>query len=160
MDFTSDGKIFADFMQPKNATNGDAWITPQQTYYVQENDVHFFDSSLFDWSAFGSIAALKGIVPVAQLSYYTTLPQAMATKVDWVGEPTIGAYTVTLQQNMMMSDSDVSLLSLDSSLALVGGYAGTVWMIISCFCGGYSDFSYSNALVRDFVKRRKKNREN
>jgi hypothetical protein len=61
---------------------------------------------------------------------------------------------------MMMTSSDVSLLSLDSSLALVGGYAGTVWMIISCLCGGYSDFSYSNALVRDFVKRRKKNREN
>ena len=92
MDFTSDGKIFADFMQPKTA--GGSWITPQQTYYVQQNDVDFFDSSLFDWSAFGSIAALKGIVPVAQLSYYTTLPQAMATKVDWYTNPTIGVYTV------------------------------------------------------------------
>jgi hypothetical protein len=113
---------------------------------------------LFDWSDFGSISILNRILPVKLLSYYTTLPQAMSTKTNMYTVPSIGAYTVTLQQNMSMTQTDVSLMTLASTFALIGGYAGSIWMIIGCCCGGYSEFSYQNALVRDFVKRRKKQR--
>jgi hypothetical protein len=58
---------------------------------------------------------------------------------------------------MMITETDVSLLSLDTSLALVGGYAGTVWLLIACACGGFAQFAYQNSLVRNFIKKRRQN---
>lgn len=55
---------------------------------------------------------------------------------------------------MTVITADVSLLSLDASLALVGGYAGTIWLIIGCIFGGFANFAYQNSLVREFVKKR------
>lgn len=57
----------------------------------------------------------------------------------------------------MITETDVSLLSLDTSLALVGGYAGTVWLLIACACGGFAQFAYQNSLVRNFIKKRRQN---
>jgi heme exporter protein D len=33
--------------------------------------------------------------------------------------------------------SNVTLLSFDQTLALMGGYAGTVWLVIGFFIGGF-----------------------
>jgi G:T/U-mismatch repair DNA glycosylase len=57
---------------------------------------------------------------------------------------------------MMFTTTDVSLLSLDTALALVGGYAGTVWLLIACACGGFAQFAYQNSLVREFIKKRRR----
>jgi hypothetical protein len=71
----------------------------------------------------------------------------------------MGLYHVILQQDMMLSETDIALMSLDNSLALVGGYAGTVWLLIACACGGFAQFAYQNSLVRDFIKKRRQNNQ-
>jgi hypothetical protein len=57
---------------------------------------------------------------------------------------------------MMFTTTDISLFSLDTALALVGGYAGTVWLLIACACGGFAQFAYQNSLVRKFIKKRRR----
>jgi hypothetical protein len=126
---------------------------------VQVNHVNFFDSALFDFSAFASIASLDKYLPVAHLDFYTTSLQPSSTTSGLEWDNTNGIYHIILQQNMMVTTTDVSLLSLDASLALVGGYAGTIWLIIGCFCGGFADFAYQNSLVREFVKKRSHNNQ-
>ena len=93
------------------------------------------------------------------MDFYTTSLQPSSTTSGLEADNTNGIYHIILQQNMMLTTTDVSLLSLDASLALVGGYAGTIWLIIGCFCGGFADFAYQNSLVREFVKKRSHNNQ-
>jgi len=48
---------------------------------------------------------------------------------------------------------EVTLLSFDQTLALVGGYAGTVWLIIYFFIGSFQTFSYHASLTRKLYTR-------
>jgi len=48
---------------------------------------------------------------------------------------------MTLTQDPKYFDSFVVLLSFDKTLALIGGYAGTVWLIVEWFVGGFQEFA-------------------
>jgi hypothetical protein len=57
--------------------------------------------------------------------------------------------------------SDVTLLSFDQTLALMGGYAGTVWLVIGFFIAGFQDFAYYASMIRRlYTKDRMRRGEN
>jgi hypothetical protein len=111
---------------------------------------------VFDWSNFSSVSGIKSLYSVF-LDFFTTtvLPYSLAS--GRANNPAYGLFRITLQQNMMITETDVKLMSLDNSLALIGGYAGTVWLLIACACGGFAQFAYQNSLVREFIKKRRQN---
>jgi hypothetical protein len=57
-----------------------------------------------------------------------------------------------------MIESEVTLLSFDQSLALMGGYAGTIWMLIGFAVGGFQSFAYESSLLRLLFTRDKRKR--
>lgn len=148
MQYISDGRISSQFMEPKNAGLGQSWYTPVQTLLVRTNKVNFFTNPFFDFTNFSDLLNFVG----QKMDYYSTSISPSGSIVDWYNIPTKGIYLVQIQQDMMKSSSDISLLSLDDSLALVGGYAATVWLLIGFLFAGFSAFAYRNSLVREFVK--------
>jgi hypothetical protein len=57
--------------------------------------------------------------------------------------------------------SDVTLLSFDQTLALMGGYAGTIWLVIGFFIGGFQSFAYYASMLRQlYTKDRMRRGEN
>jgi len=154
MEFTSDAKIYSNFLTPFNET--EIFITPIQKVQVQQNKVNFYDSRLIDWSNFAGVEEI-GDQLGKHFNFYTTTLSPTSFKTNYNRNEWFGIYLVTLQQDMMFSTSDVTLLSLDNCLALIGGYAGTVWLLIICACGGFAQFAHQNSLVRDFIKKRRQN---
>ena len=57
-----------------------------------------------------------------------------------------------------MLESEVTLLSFDQTLALMGGYAGTIWMLTSFVIGGFQSFAYEASLIRLLYTRDKRKR--
>ena len=53
---------------------------------------------------------------------------------------------------------EVTLLSFDQSLALMGGYAGTIWMLIGFAVGGFQSFAYEASLLSLLFTRDKRKR--
>jgi hypothetical protein len=58
-----------------------------------------------------------------------------------------------------MIEAEVTLLSFDQSLALMGGYAGTIWMLIGFAVGGFQSFAYEASLLRLLFTRDKRKRK-
>ena len=57
-----------------------------------------------------------------------------------------------------MIESEATLLSFDQSLAPMGGYAGTIWMLIGFAVGGFQSFAYESSLLRLLFTRDKRKR--
>ena len=57
-----------------------------------------------------------------------------------------------------MIESEVTLLSFDQTLALMGGYAGTIWMLIGFALGGFQSFAYEASLLRLLYTRDRRKR--
>jgi hypothetical protein len=108
-------------------------ITPSNYFIVSWNSVNFFENKAFDFSFFGSLGFLK----IPNFNFYETSFSAFNLYTNFQEDPSYGLYTFAISQSPETHDSDVTLLSFDQTLALMGGYAGTVWLILGFFIGGF-----------------------
>lgn len=108
-------------------------ITPSNNFLVAYNSITFYNNKGFDFSSFGSFSFLQ----IPSYDFYATEFSSSNLYTNFQTDPSYGLYTWAMGQNPKVLSSDVTLLSFDQTLALMGGYAGTVWLILGFFIGGF-----------------------
>jgi hypothetical protein len=69
--------------------------------------------------------------------FYSTSFSSFNLYANFQTDPAYGLYSFALSQSPEVLSSDVTLESFDDALALIGGYAGTIWLIIGFFVAGF-----------------------
>ena len=64
------------------------------------------------------------------MSYYASQMESFSTYVNRQQNPYYGLYGWAYSQDPKVINSQYNLLTLDATLALMGGYAAVVWFII------------------------------
>jgi hypothetical protein len=116
-------------------------ITPSNYMISTSNQISFYSNKIFDFSAFD-------FLPVSEYEFFATQLSFFNVYTNLQSDPYTGLYTTAISQDPKMIQSQVTLLSFDQTLALIGGYAGTIWMIIEWLIGGFQGFAYNNSLLR------------
>ena len=126
LDYVADNRAQSDFVKG---------ITPTNFYIVEKNQGSFYDNKWFDWSTFTFMKADYIAYYVGRFSSYT-----MYT--NFQQDPLYGLYSFALAQAPTIQSSEIALLSFDQTLALIGGYVGTVWGIITFLTSNFQSFAY------------------
>ena len=58
-----------------------------------------------------------------------------------------GLFGMSLTQGYEVYQSEYTVSSIDTSLAVLGGYSAIVWYILSALLNWYQQWHYNNALV-------------
>ena len=67
-----------------------------------------------------------------------------------------GLFNMSLGQDFRIVETQYVMLSFDTTMALLGGYATIIWQILGLLVGWHQDFSYNNALGLQLFTREKR----
>lgn len=142
MEYIGENRMESDF---------DPVITPTNYFLSAMHEVDFYDNKAFDFSSFS-------FIPIVHYDFYETTFQSFTIYTNFNTDPVYGVYATAISQNPKIVSSQVTLLSFDQTLALIGGYAGTIWMILEWFVGGFQEFAYLGSLLRQLYTTDKRKR--
>lgn len=121
MEYIGESRIEVDFQYN---------VTPYNSYNLIKNEVAFFENSLIDLSAFTFLL-------VTELKFFASNFDSYTVFTNSFDVNTIGLYVFAISQHPKVISSDFIVFTFDQALALIGGYAGIIWMLIGFVTGWY-----------------------
>lgn len=89
------------------------------------------------------------------MSYWVSTFESISTYVNRQHNPYYGLYGWAYSQNPLIISSQYNLLTLDTTLALLGGYAAVVWFLLQLTVSSYQDFAYKHSLLKLLYTRKR-----